>query len=180
MGGKRDMFLIKKILKDFDVIYFKYDSTLMQSIENLAKKLKNFVDGLKLKKNEKVGIIGVSAGGVVADYYLKFFGGWKKTSKFVSICSPLHGTYLSLFEFLFFGKRIGLKQIGRKSDLIKKLESVKLKKVKQLNFWSYLDPLVPGKSGKGENSKHTWFFIHLIVHFWPPLVYKIKKFMENG
>ncbi len=55
----------------------------------------------------------------------------------------------------------------------------KLIKTQSENFWCYLDPLVPGKSGKGENSVHTWFFFHWAVHFWPGLIYKIKEFMES-
>ena len=177
-GGRRDMFLIKKVLKSFDVIYFDYDFGLRESISDYAKKLKTFIKNLKLQKDEKIGIIGVSAGGVIADYYLKFLGK-NKVDKFVSICSPLHGTYLAKLGFLFFGKRKGLKELHQKSPLIKKLTKSRLKNIKSKSFWCYFDPLVPGQSAKGENSEHTLFFVHWIVQLWPPLIYKVKKFFEE-
>lgn len=177
-GGKRDMFVVKRILKDFEIIYFKYDNTLRESIENSAKKLKSFVAGLKLKRGEKVGLIGLSVGGVVADYYLKFLDR-SKVDRFVSICSPLHGTYLAALEFLFIGERKGLKQFRKDSGLIKKLNKEKLNGVKAKSFWCWIDPLVPGRSGRGENPEHTLFFLHWIVHFWPPIVYKVKRFFEG-
>ena len=54
-----------------DLIYFEYNSKLTQSLEEIAKDLGDFID-LKTKKKEKINLIGVSAGGIIADYCLKF------------------------------------------------------------------------------------------------------------
>ena len=172
-GGKRDMFLIKNILKEFKIIYFPYDVWLNETIEQSAKKLKIFIDRLNLK--EKVSIISVSAGGIIAEYYLKFLDN-KKVNKIVTVCSPFKGTWLTKF---FFRKHKGVQELRKNSNLLKKLRNKKLKNVKELNFWCYFDPIVLGTSAKGNNPKHTLFPLHWIIQFWPPVIYKIRQFLFN-
>ncbi len=43
-GGKRDMSLTKKILKEFEVLYFPYNTKLTETFEEYANQLKNFID----------------------------------------------------------------------------------------------------------------------------------------
>lgn len=173
MGGKKDSIPFKIILKDFEVIPFNYDTLLRKNIENISKDLKKFIDNLNLKKGEKVSIIGFSAGGIIADYYLKFLDS-TKVDKFVSLCSPFKGSYL----VKFFSKKLKeLQQLDTNSDFLKKLNKNKLK-VKMKSIWCKFDFIVPGESAKRENPKHTYFFIHLIVHLWPPVLFEIRRFLE--
>ena len=60
-GGKTDILLFKPMLKDFELIYFKYNTSLKQDIEKISKQLKDFINK-KLKKNEKASIIAISVG----------------------------------------------------------------------------------------------------------------------
>ncbi len=170
-GGKRDMFLIKKILKEFKIIYFPYDVWLNETIKQTAKKLKKFID--KLNSKNKVSIISVSAGGIILEYYLKFLDN-KKVDKVITICSPFKGTWLAK---VFFRSHKGVQELREGSNLLKKIRNKKLKKIKELNFWCYFDPIVPGKSAKGGHPKHTLFFLHWITQFWPPIIYKIREFL---
>ena len=143
-GTKFDHLLIRKILKDYELIVFKYDTRLYDSIENIANNLKTFIDNIKLSKNEKVYIIGLSAGGIIVDYYLKLLDK-TKVSKFVAIYSPFNGSPLS---YLFTKKFKGLQDLKNNSKLVKRLNKTKLKGIKIKSFWCSLDPIVLGKSGK--------------------------------
>ena len=172
LGGKTDILLFKPLLKDFELIYFKYNTSLKQDIETISKQLKNFINK-KLKKNEKVSIIAISAGGIIADYYLKFLDS-SKIDKLVTICSPFKGTYTAK---AFFGKLKGLKQIENNSLFLKELNKKKTT-VKRKSIWCKFDPIVPGESAKGKNPKHTYFLLHPIVMFWPPVILEVKKFLR--
>ena len=173
-GTKFDHLLFKKILSDYELIIFQYDTRLLESIEVLSRKLKSFIDLLKLRKNEKIIIIGLSAGGIVAEYYLKKLDS-SKCDKFVSIYSPFKGSFLS---YLFPKKFKGLMDLKPNTELLKKLQSLKLKNIKILSFWCFFDPIVAGMSGKYINSKHCFFFIHSFIQFWPFLIYRIKRFLH--
>jgi triacylglycerol esterase/lipase EstA (alpha/beta hydrolase family) len=173
-GGKRDIFLAKKILKDYNLIYFKYNTFLTQSVEEIGKELKHFIKDLKLNKKEKIHLIGLSAGGIIAIYYAKFLDKEKSIDKVITIHSPINGTY---FAGLFPKKFKGLRQMKSNSDFIKRLSKNKTK-INQINFWNYIDLLVPGKSGKGESPMRT-YVPHLPIAYWPPIYYKINKFLKN-
>jgi hypothetical protein len=172
-GGKRDMYILKKVFKEFDILYFPYDTKLTENLEEYAIQLKNFVNELKLKKGEKVSIISFSAGGIIASYYTKFLDK-SKVDKIVTVCSPFKGSYLAN---LFWKKRKGLQQIKLKSKFLGKLSKKELVGVKTKNFWCYLDFIVQGSSGRGTNPEHTLFFIHPFIQWWPPISYKIRKFL---
>lgn len=175
-GGRRDLWMFKKVLKDFEIIYFNYNTELYQPIEEIANELWKFIDKLKLLKNEKVSLIGISAGGNIAEYYVKFLDK-QKVNKIATICSPIKGSYLPKF---FSKKREGLVQLQSGSSFIKKLNKKK-SPVRELNIWCYLDPLVPGKCGKGEseNSIQTLMFFHWAVGFYPPIIKKVSDFLEG-
>jgi triacylglycerol esterase/lipase EstA (alpha/beta hydrolase family) len=176
-GGKIDTFLVKQILKDFDIVYFPYDTSLTETIEQSALKLNNFIKRLNLKRNEKVGIISFSAGGIIAEYYLKFIDD-TKVNKIVTVCSPFRGSWLSR---IYFKSRKGLNELRTNSILLKKIREKKLnRRIKEKNFWCLFDPIVFGTSGKGDNPEHTLFFLHSIIQFWPPLIYRIQKFLNES
>jgi hypothetical protein len=176
-GGKYQIWLIKIILKNFELIYFQYNTTLKESIEKIAKQLKNFINNLKLNKEEKVDIIGLSAGGIIIDYYLKFIDN-KKINKFISICSPFKGTYLANIYSLFL-KSKGLQQLKSNSIFLKELFKKRLNNIKVENIWCLFDLIVPGTSAKGINPKHTYFFLHWFIQYWPPVIFEIKRFLNE-
>ncbi len=174
IGKLRDMQTFEKMLKDFDLVYFHYDTSLEEPLEKIAKQLRTFVNRMKLKKGKKISIIGFSAGGVVTDYYLKFLDN-TKVDKFVSVHSPFKGTYLASI----FNKRKGLQELRPKSAFLEKLARRKIKGVKVKNVYSKFDPVVPGDSGEGTNPKSHGFFIHTYAMHWKPIVKEVKDFLEE-
>jgi len=176
LGTKLDYKFLNYFLKDkFDLIYFDYDTRLKDKIEVIAKKFRRFVNSIKLKKNEKIDIIALSVGGLISEYYLKFIDN-KKVDKIVTIHSPFKGAN---FISLFSKELKGLQEIKKDSLFLKKLNKKHLIKVKELSLYSKYDYVVPGYSGKRGNSIKTYFFIHQLVHVWPPNVSKIIKFLKR-
>jgi triacylglycerol esterase/lipase EstA (alpha/beta hydrolase family) len=110
MGKLKDAKIIKKNLNNFELIYFDYDTQLREPLEYTAEKLKRLIESFKLKNKEKISLIGVSAGGVIIDYYLKFLDS-KKVDKFISLHSPFKGTYLASFP----KNRKGIEQLKKKT-----------------------------------------------------------------
>ncbi len=157
-----------------NLICFEYNSKLKQPLEEITKELDDFIN-LKIKKDEKVNLIGVSAGGIIASYYTKFINP-KKVSKLATICSPFKGSYLTIF---YSKKRKGLKELSYGSDFLKKLNSKKLGKNKIINFYSFFDILVPFNSGRGENPVYTWNFFHFAIQNDKKILRKIKGFFEE-
>jgi esterase/lipase len=174
IGSMWDVRALRKKLKDFELIYFDYDTSLKDSIEKTAKKLKKFIDNIKLGEGEKVNIIGMSTGGVITDYYLKFLDS-KKTDRFISLCSPFRGTHLASIP----ENKKGLKQITRNSKFLEELSKKKLRGVKVKNFYSKFDFVVTGNSGEGRIPHHTYFFMHPLITFWPPVIRDINKFFRE-
>ena len=175
-GSKRDIFLIKRILKEFNILYFKYDSSLTKTIEQYSLELKKFINKINLNKNEKIKIVSFSAGGIIAEYYLKFVDN-DKVDKIIAVCSPFKGSWLPL---IYPRKMRGLQECKKNSIFLKKLRAHKLKEtIGEKTFWCLFDPIVPGISARGENPEHTFFPLHWIIQFWPPLIYKIRKFLLN-
>jgi esterase/lipase len=174
MNSNKDSQTARKVLDNYNVICFEYDSGLKQPIEEIAKKLDDFIFS-KTKKDEKVNLIGVSAGGIIAAYYTKFISP-NKVDKLATICSPFNGTYVPGF---YTKKREGLKELKYNSSFLKKLNSKKLDKEKIINIYSFFDYLVPGNSGKGENPVHTWNFIHFTASWDKRILNNIKEFFSH-
>ncbi len=173
-GYKNQSRVAKKILNKYEVICFEYNSNLKQSIKEITLELKDFIDKETIKK-EKVNLIGVSAGGIIASYYAKFVSP-EKVDKLATICSPFRGTYVSKF----YSKKLkGVRELKKNSYLLKKITAKKLNKNKTINFWCCIDLLVPGNSGKGENPVHTWNFFHFTIHNNKRIFKKIKEFFDN-
>lgn len=177
LEARRDRGFIKSLLKNFNVIFFNYNNKLNEPLEKSSKKLRKFIDSLNLNKNEKVSIIGLSAGGIVTDYYLKHFP-HEKVDRFISIFSPFGGSF---WANLFSKKRKGLSQLKPNSDFLKKLSKRKAKHVRRMSVWCFFDPLVSGISARGENPKHSFFFLHNFRFLQDrfPIVSKIKKFLKR-
>jgi len=174
IGGKKDMILINKMLKEYDIKYFPYDTGLKNTIEQYSEKLKEFIDELKLEKDEKISIISISAGGIIAEYYLKYLESGK-VDKIVTLFTPFKGTWLPHF---IYKKKKGFQELRKNSIILEKISNKKLIDIEELNIWCWLDPVVPGKSGKGSNPMHVLFPIHGAIQFWPPVIVKIKKFLS--
>jgi len=174
-GTNRDSQTAKKVLDNYNVICFEYNSGLKQPLEEIAEELDNFIIS-KTNQKEKVNLVGVSAGGIIATYYTKFVSP-NKVDKLATICSPFKGTYVPTF---YTKKREGLKELEYNAPFLKKLNYKKLENDKIINFYSLLDYLVPGNSGKGENPVHTWNFIHFTVSWDRSILKKIKEFFGKG
>jgi len=173
-GTDRDSNVAKKVLDNYNLICFEYNSDLKQSLEKIAEELDSFIVS-KTGKKEKVNLIGASAGGIIAEYYAKFVSP-KKVDKLATICSPFKGSYVPIF---YSKERRGLKELFYNSEFLKKLNSRKLNKNKTINFYSYLDVLVPGNSGKAENSHHTWDVFHFTIQNDKKILKKIKEFFDR-
>ena len=172
-GNKSHAKAAGKIFRDKNLVCFEYDSSLRKPIEELAQELRKFIDS-KISKNERVNIIGVSAGGIIADYYKKFLAP-AKVEKLATICSPFRGTYITK---LYSSKRRGLKELSKDSEFLRKLNSKK-SFGETINFYCPLDVLVPGNSGKGENPVLTKNFFHFLIQKDKKILKKIKRFMES-
>jgi esterase/lipase len=173
-GTNKDSKTAKKILDNYDLICFEYDSGLKQPLEEITEELDDFIIS-KTKKDEKVNLIGVSAGGIIAAYYTKFVSPYK-VDKLATICSPFKGSYVPIF---YSKDRRGLYELFYNSKFLKKLNSRKMNKTKTINFYSYFDLLVPGSSGKAENSYHTWDLFHFTIQNNKSILNNIKEFFEK-
>lgn len=171
-GSKKDSETSRKFIDD--IICFEYDSSLKQPLEEIAFELDKFIKH-NTKKSEKINLIGVSAGGIIANYYTKFIN-LSKVNKIATICSPFGGTYVSYF---YLNRRKGIADLLYGSKFLKKLNSKKLPKNKVINFYSHLDFVVPGNSGKGDNPVHTWDFLHFRIQKDKRIFKKIKAFFEE-
>ncbi len=163
----------KKILGQDRILPFKYDTSLKQPIEEISLELKKFIDSHTSKK-EKVSLLGISAGGIISDYYRKFISP-EKIDKIITICSPFEGSYITEN---YSKKREGVKELSENSLLLKKLKAKKVKG-KTMNFYCPMDILVPGNSGKGENPVRTNNFFHFTVHKDKKILKKVKEFLEK-
>ena len=132
-GSNKDSETTQKVLDNYKVLCFEYNSGLKQPLEEIAEELDDFIIS-KTKKDEKVNLIGVSAGGIIGAYYTKFVSP-NKVDKLATICSPFKGSYVPIF---YSKERNGLKELFYGSEFLKKLNSRKLNKNKTINFYSYL------------------------------------------
>jgi len=174
LGGKHDMIFFEKD-KRFEIYYFRYNTYLIQNLEEIGKELNDFILSLDLKKNEKIGFVGHSAGGVIIDYFLKKFG-FKNCDVFVSLCSPFKGSFFgNFFPFLK-----GVWMLRRGSDFLKKWRVKKNNKsLKRLSLWCPLDIMVLGTSGKGEGAEKTWFLLHWFIQYYKPIVRRCCDFLAE-
>jgi len=169
-------YMFKLFLKEkAEFLEFRYKSNGSKKIEILALELNKFIKSLKLKKSEKIDLIGFSMGGLISSYYLKFID-TKKVRKFVTLCSPFDGTSWAKY---FFGDRPGVIEMRPKSDFLNKLNKKRLKRVIQRDFYSQRDFIVPGRSGNSPDaiSREINFWCHPLAIFWSPVVKRITNFV---
>tara|TARA_Y100000310_G_scaffold85798_1_gene82624 strand:- start:10122 stop:10691 length:570 start_codon:yes stop_codon:yes gene_type:complete len=176
-GHKYDPFLIRLFLgRKFKILFFNHNMSFGKiKIEKFAKQLQGYVNRLKLEKGEKLSIIGYSVGGLIAEYYLKFLDN-KKVDKLITLCAPFKGSPMAS---IFFSDRNGMKEIQKSSGFLKKLNKKKLNKIRSESIYCEEDIVVPNKSSKRGKSIRSYFFIHIIIQFWPPAILKIKRFLEK-
>ncbi|MEC8220704.1 MAG: hypothetical protein VX028_01420 [Nanoarchaeota archaeon] len=174
-GGKKDSYTFKKIFSNYIFIPFIYDSTLKKSISELAKDLEEFVS-IHVSSTQYFSLVGVSAGGVISEYYIKTKQP-KHLTHFYSICSPHKGTYLPKY---LWKKREGVQDLNKNSKLLKNLDNLNYPKTLKVgSLYSKYDLLVPGVSGSNGASSHTNFPLHWIIHFMPYVAKKAKHFIEH-
>tara|TARA_Y100000310_G_scaffold178892_1_gene178849 strand:+ start:4920 stop:5492 length:573 start_codon:yes stop_codon:yes gene_type:complete len=176
-GHKYDQFLTKFLLgRKYKVVYFDHNMSFGKiKVEKFAKQLQKYVNELRLEKGEKVSMIGFSVGGLISEYYLKFLDN-KKVDKLITLCAPFKGSPLAS---IFFSDRKGMQEIQKHSAFLKKMNKKKLKGVKEKSIYCEEDIVVPHKSGKRGRSIRSYFFIHIVIPFWPPAILKVKKFLEE-
>lgn len=89
------------------------------TFEDSAIALKKYIEKNNLRD---VVLVGISSGGLTALLYLQEHDGWGRVSKFVSVASPFHGTWLSMFiSYVKSGR-----ELWPESLLVKKIRSFKL------------------------------------------------------
>lgn len=169
-GSTKHARVAKKVFSKSKFLIFEYNSKLKDSIEKISSDLDKFIEK-NTKKSDKIYLIGVSAGGIIAEYYSKILNP-KKIQALSTICSPINGTYVTRF----YSKKLkGLKDLSRNSKILSKIKSSK-SKVKEINFYSYFDPLVPGNSGKGKNPEKIGNFFHFTIQYNKKTLIKSKDF----
>ena len=169
-GKTKHAKVAKKVFSKSNFLVFEYDSMLREPIEKISSDLEKFISS-STKKGDKIYLIGVSAGGVIAEYYSRVINP-DKTTGVATICSPLGGTYVSK---LYSKKLKGVKELRKNSSLLNKIKNSKTK-INVINFYSPLDLLVPGKSGKGKNPVKVKDFFHFTIQYNRKILIKTKDF----
>lgn len=171
----------ERLEKDFEVCMFEYDSYLNNSLITYAYELDSFLSSFS--SNSKISIIGVSAGGLIANYYLKFLNiNSKNKSKknivnLVLITVPFRGTIFAHLPLV----SEGIQDMRFNSEFITKMNSRKIPpKINIKTFYSTLDIIVPFTSGKYKNNEVTLFPIHNLIHYHKPLINKIHNFLIDN
>ena len=142
--------IFKQVFKKLDKYKVEYLApTLihnfgMISIVDLAKSLdKQIINNFGSQK--EIDIIGFSMGGIIGRYWIKKFGGFKRTRKFISIGSPHNGTLTAQLVPNYPLK--GISEMKINSSLLRKLslENNLLEQIECISFFTNWDLMVfPG------------------------------------
>jgi triacylglycerol lipase len=122
-GGSYEFKPIESYLKkkgDFKFYEFVYPRRFgEESIKNIAQSLKKFVSNNI--KEKKLAIIGISQGGIIAEYYLKNFNK-KKIDCLITLCTPHKGSLAAYFRSIpgFLDLRPGSKTIIELDNYMRK------------------------------------------------------------
>lgn len=128
---------------------FNYEKRFGEvSLREIARDLNKFIK--ERVKEKKIIIIGLSQGGLIANYYVQNYK--NPVNKCISICTPFKGVWwASLLS------RPGLKDLRLKSDFVKEIESnikKERKKTKVYSIWTPFDLIAfPGWNSKLQGSK---------------------------
>lgn len=125
-----------------------------KGLEYLAIQLKATITTEIHDKNAKLCLVGFSMGGLISRYYLQELEGYKVVSRFFSISTPHHGSYLA-----YLSSNLGARQMRPGSDFIRFLElsSNRLQGLGCYSYWTPFDLMIlPATSSiweKAENIK---------------------------
>jgi len=143
-------YIFKTLTGKLDQLLFEYYAPTLKhdfgkvSIIDLAK----ILDELILKKygaEKEIDILGFSMGGIVGSYWLKYFQGYKRTKRFISVGSPHNGTFTAQLIPAFLLK--GISEMKINSKLLRKLYASDdfLKNLHCISFYTKWDLMVaPG------------------------------------
>ncbi len=116
--------IFKSLTRKLDQSLFDYYAPTLNhdfgrvSIFDLAKSL----DQLIIKRygfEKEIDILGFSMGGIIGSYWLKYWGGNKRTKKFISVGSPHKGTLTAQLIPIFILR--GISEMKINSKLLKEL-----------------------------------------------------------
>jgi triacylglycerol lipase len=118
------------------------------SIEEAAKLIDEKIEKIykKYKIRGRLNIVGHSKGGLIGQYYIKFFGGKKRVKTFITLGTPHNGTpWCTLAKFTPLPWVCpSLKQMAPDSEFIQKLKDTKFpKKCMVYSIFSKDDTVCP-------------------------------------
>ncbi len=134
-------YLNKNGINDCHVFNYNHKEKLGEiEIGWVARDFDKFVKKLNKKK---IYLIGVSAGGIIASYWLEFLNGKKICNSCITINAPFHGSYLA-----YMSKFHEINELRTKSNILKSLrEKMSKSKVNYYGTWTPFDLVViPGWS----------------------------------
>lgn len=129
------------------------------SIDELSAQLKEYIEGNV--KRRPFDLIGYSMGGIVSRHYLQRRKGMEQTRKFITLCSPHHGTITAALR-----NQPGARQMRRGSPFLHDLnaDATSLRKVGFTSFWTPTDLIIlPARSSEmpGANNIRRWGVGHI-------------------
>lgn len=146
-----------------------YDASNGANARN-AIEIDNWVNYiLSVTGASKVDIVCHSMGGLSSRYWIKFMGGASKVDDYVSICSPHHGTSLSLFTGGDMAPGSALLTMLNSGDETPG-------SVSYTCIWSPIDELViPGSSGRLSGATNRMVYTYHIAALTNSQVYSIVR-----
>ena len=160
--------VFRYLVKELDQLAYEYYVPDLKhdfgavSIVDLAKTLNNFI----IKKyglEADIDILGFSMGGIIGSYWLKYYDGYKRTQKFISIGSPHNGTLTAQFVPSFLLK--GISEMKINSDLLKEISNdcSFLENINCISFFTIWDLMVfPG--WKAYLPKGSQYSLNVLKH----------------
>lgn len=146
-----------------------YDYTSGANARN-AIEVNNWVNYiLSVTGASKVDIVCHSMGGLSSRYWIKFMGGASKVDDYVSICSPHHGTTLSMFTGGDMAPGSALLTMLNSGDETPG-------SISYTCIWSPIDELViPGSSGRLSGATNRMVYTYHIAALTNSQVYSIVR-----
>lgn len=105
-----------------------------KGLEYLAGQLKDIIASETDDKNSNICLVGFSMGGLISRFYLQELEGYRVVSRFFSISSPHHGSYLA-----YLSSNLAARQMRPGSDFIRSLEQ-STERLHGLACYSYWTP----------------------------------------
>tara|TARA_Y100001978_G_scaffold201278_1_gene219281 strand:+ start:2025 stop:2567 length:543 start_codon:yes stop_codon:yes gene_type:complete len=142
--------IFKKLIKELDQFSLDYYAPTLRhdfgmvSIIDLTKDFNDLIIK-KYGSNREIDILGFSMGGIIGSYWLKYFEGYKRTKRFISVGSPHKGTLIA--QLIPFYPLKGISEMKKNSELLRELYASNsfLDKVECVSFFTYWDMMVfPG------------------------------------